>query len=721
MRRVLVLLALCGSLFGQDFTTYHYGPMPLAPGVGSSWEILTLVFDSAINVDMYLEPLMLPAGISVKTWCASGNGGQYNIGWQDCLQENSGSHRWYQAAGSNPVKCYHVVLEIQAANTVVAGMYPITISLAANGHTHAIADSWIVAVPVVPSAPAATMLLPVPRQAAWISNLSTQAMTGATPYCADIIANTTPCPTDGGTFCYTNTYESLGGYRSMWYYDGASTAFSYADYLGGSDAWNSCGFAIADDFVRKVEATSLSSTVVQLQNETFQSFGLYAAWKRTSNQTQKARYANALKALVNQTPYASVYQSGSYLTCAGPGAIMFNPCTLAGDTTGMQSRDAGTRETALLGEAYMHNIMVGNYATDSLQASRARRNAEWLMFYWYLMAHEKRYIAYDQPFFSGVSLRFLVDYYEWSKDARVPAIVKDALDWTWEQDVDSGNYKLSYTSFPFWQQADAPTGFQETLCSVKDGGCGGTPYKVTFAGASPTGSAGAASATITLSGYTVAAADLHGTLIIMDTSGAGFIPGAYQILAVDTGANTVTLDRAATATAATGLAGYLTTTMYVDGTNISAAAPGAGSTLTLTGHTLVSGDVNRWFYVFSGTGTLAGRYNIVGVNTATNTITLDRAISTGATSHIQGVLATPRYDTTSAPGLLGPIYVWYWSRFGGEQYRERGFRIWNATVLTSWNGKELNQQNYSAFQMYQWAAPRTRSGSMEVLGRIGSR
>jgi hypothetical protein len=92
---------------------------------------------------------------------------------------------------------------------------------------------------------------------------------------------------------------------------------------------------------------------------------------------------------------------------------------------------------------------------------------------------------------------------------------------------------------------------------------GGTDYSqqaaahVTFNGTTVTASTLAASATITITGYTVATTDVGNLLRV--ASGTNFVnnTGPFQILSVNVGANTWTLDRNVTTGAGSGLVGRM--------------------------------------------------------------------------------------------------------------------------------------------------------------------
>jgi hypothetical protein len=92
-------------------------------------------------------------------------------------------------------------------------------------------------------------------------------------------------------------------------------------------------------------------------------------------------------------------------------------------------------------------------------------------------------------------------------------------------------------------------------------GASGTDYSqqnsphVVFDGVTIAGHTAGVTATVIITGYTVAATDVGN--IVQITGGTGFTTGFYQIQSVNTGANTWTLDRNATSGAATGMTGNM--------------------------------------------------------------------------------------------------------------------------------------------------------------------
>lgn len=86
-----------------------------------------------------------------------------------------------------------------------------------------------------------------------------------------------------------------------------------------------------------------------------------------------------------------------------------------------------------------------------------------------------------------------------------------------------------------------------------------------------------------------------------------------------------------------------------DGSTITATTGGTSATITITGYTVVAGDVDNVLNVTGGTNFTTGRYHITSVNTGANTWTLDRNVSSGAgsgmTGNMGGALLSPAVAT----------------------------------------------------------------------------
>lgn len=81
-----------------------------------------------------------------------------------------------------------------------------------------------------------------------------------------------------------------------------------------------------------------------------------------------------------------------------------------------------------------------------------------------------------------------------------------------------------------------------------------------------------------------------------------------------------------------------------DGVTILAVTSGTSATITITGYTVVNGDVGNGCNITGGTNFTTGRYEISSVNTGANTWTFDRNCSSGIgaamTGRMGGALAT---------------------------------------------------------------------------------
>ena len=82
----------------------------------------------------------------------------------------------------------------------------------------------------------------------------------------------------------------------------------------------------------------------------------------------------------------------------------------------------------------------------------------------------------------------------------------------------------------------------------------------------------------------------------------------------------------------------LATTPHVtfDGTTILAVTGGTSATITITGYTVINGDVGNVVKITGGTNFTAGYYEIVSVNTGANTWTLDRNCTSGVGAAMTG-------------------------------------------------------------------------------------
>ena len=181
---------------------------------------------------------------------------------------------------------------------------------------------------------------------------------------------------------------SFGFEGQVWYYDGAFVYYQTADYTGNS-AWLGC----ANNIVRQYRDFVLA------QGGRVPAWRLFVAGlERAARMAGPAdtSYITAITQLALNSPYA-----------AAGGLI----------------RDDGIRETAYLLEAQL--------AMSRLTGQRApmeQRTADRLIGMFDSLFVSNNYV-YQQLFMDGLALRALIDYYSMRQDARVPGLVKVALDW----------------------------------------------------------------------------------------------------------------------------------------------------------------------------------------------------------------------------------------------------------------------------------------------------
>lgn len=94
-----------------------------------------------------------------------------------------------------------------------------------------------------------------------------------------------------------------------------------------------------------------------------------------------------------------------------------------------------------------------------------------------------------------------------------------------------------------------------------------------------------------------------------------------------------------------------------DGSTIAASNGSSSATITISGYTVSSADVDNHVKIASGTNFTAGTYRILSVNTGSNTWTLDRACTSGAGSAMVGRMGGARLTLNSinTDAVLGNI------------------------------------------------------------------
>lgn len=98
-----------------------------------------------------------------------------------------------------------------------------------------------------------------------------------------------------------------------------------------------------------------------------------------------------------------------------------------------------------------------------------------------------------------------------------------------------------------------------------------------------------------------------------------------------------------------------------NGTSITATTTGAATLITITGYTVLAGDVGNLLQITGGTNFLTGIYQITSVNTGANTWTLDRNVTSGVgaamTGNMGGAFLTIQQALTNQSVQGQNIYI----------------------------------------------------------------
>lgn len=180
---------------------------------------------------------------------------------------------------------------------------------------------------------------------------------------------------------------AFGVDSQVWYYDGAQVYFDIADYTKNS-AWNACGLNIAAQY--RDYAINGKGKVPGYRVFTA---GLSTAFRMTGDPS----YLAAVEMLALNGLYA---QGGNV-------------------------RDDGIRETA-----YALRAMVDYEKLTGNRSPHMDRTVSILLGMFDQLFVSDTYV-YQQTFMNGIGMRALIEYWELTKDSRVPRAVKTGLDWIW--------------------------------------------------------------------------------------------------------------------------------------------------------------------------------------------------------------------------------------------------------------------------------------------------
>lgn len=210
----------------------------------------------------------------------------------------------------------------------------------------------------------------------------------------------------GAKWCGPATVYSYTDYQQIWYYDGARVYFQMADYTGDR-SWEACAFNVARQYRDYVVANG-----GRIMGSNVFTAGLRMAYERSGDASYKQ---------------AAVSQSKN-----GTSALF-----------SFSVRDGLIRETAYIVNAYVDAEKLGEPRHPNLS-----RDVD------YLIGHyDAIFLAGDysihQTVYDALAAEALINYYELTKDPRIPAIIKTMLDWTWDYGWNKSTYQLLYNPEPF--------------------------------------------------------------------------------------------------------------------------------------------------------------------------------------------------------------------------------------------------------------------------------
>ncbi|MFZ4699215.1 MAG: hypothetical protein ACOYMG_04120 [Candidatus Methylumidiphilus sp.] len=266
---------------------------------------------------------------------------------------------------------HNTLLKINVLSTVPTGTYNLTLRVESGGVTHKIPYNMVVdAVPSPLPKQVISTIPPIPSLSTWESNMKTY----------------------GESLCKENNIKSQGTWEgNLWYYDGIRVYYQIADYTG-SPSWNVCAGYVENVFKPYVLASSVPGWRVFPH-------GLYQDYLRNNDATSKA-------AAIRLSTVSSYAGSG--------GDVSFG-------VNGLQ------RETAYLIHAYRIAGLLGS-PNPKLYA----RSVDFV-----LGMIDQMFVSktdpYLKPFMTGLMAEALIQYYEETKDPRVPPAIKALADGLWER------------------------------------------------------------------------------------------------------------------------------------------------------------------------------------------------------------------------------------------------------------------------------------------------
>ncbi|HWR49994.1 MAG TPA: hypothetical protein VN428_02735, partial [Bryobacteraceae bacterium] len=221
----------------------------------------------------------------------------------------------------------------------------------------------------------------------------------------------------GAKWCKADETMLFGYEGQVWYYDGGRVYLQMADHFKDK-SWESCAYNILGQYRDLILSQGYWSTGWRVFTK-----GLRMAYERTGD----PRYKEAIHILATKSPYAG---------------------------SGGRLEDSFMRETAYILQAYVDDELVGNGRHPNMMRAVTYLIAQ------FDATFETGNFIYHQTFMDGLGAEALIDYYELTKDPRIPSVIRSMLDWTWDKGWDKTRNKLVYNPEPLGPR-----------CNVADGGC----------------------------------------------------------------------------------------------------------------------------------------------------------------------------------------------------------------------------------------------------------
>ena len=275
------------------------------------------------------------------------------------------------------------MVRVRTSPTTPLGQYSLTIHTEAGGiKRDAVADFTVLGVPQPPVRQATLAPPPIPELATWQQKLTSL----------------------GQAWCNPGGSMSFGAEQQIWYYDGGRTYFQAADYTNSSGQWTPCAVNI----------------VTQYRDYVLWNNGGIPAWRVFPHglamnywRTGDTGSRDAVMALAGNSPYA-VSSGGVDITLIRETAYLIEALTLA--------QRLGAAYDPRLDRAVAFGLGQFNQLFSSGNSQ------------------------FDQPFFDGLMAEALIEYYEFSKDPRIPDAIGQMLDWLWTYGWKDATQQMAYNT-----------------------------------------------------------------------------------------------------------------------------------------------------------------------------------------------------------------------------------------------------------------------------------